>query len=651
MPRKYSVPGRQSSSRRKRGLAMVLGGLCVLAACVAIRYYWGANPAEAEPQDLADGRAAGRADSQAAGVATAKVVASVNGEEITRAELAQECLRHYGKEVLESLLNKYLIAQECQRQGIAVAQNEVNREIERFAKLYKVPVDQWLKMLKQERGITAEQYASEYIWPTLALRKLAREQLQVTADDLRDEYEMRFGKAVKARLIACQTAEKAQKVRALAAASPAEFGNLAKEHSEDPTSASLKGLIQPICMHAGNKEIEKIAFSLKDGEISPVIQVADQYIILQRESEIPARNVAFEEVRTGLEEGIRERKHRSVAVQIYQRLLEQAKKQGGIVNTLADPRLSGQYPGVAAVVGGRQITLRELADRCIERHGEEVLDGAINRRLLDQACRKQKITIGEADLDQEIARAAAARLKPRPDGKPDVEAWIELVTRQQGISVEVYRRDSVWPSVALKKLVGDRVRVTDEDLQKGFEANYGPRVRCRAIVLSDLRSAQRVWEMARQSPSREHFGQLAAQYSIEPGSRTLKGEVPPIQKYGGQPILEEEAFRLKPGELSSVVQVEGDKYVILFCESYTTPQKIDFATVRNDIYEDIHEKRLRLAMAEGFSQLQDEAAIDNYLANTTRTPKRTVQRSGSAAAPAKSAPRPGLPVRPVSAPR
>jgi parvulin-like peptidyl-prolyl isomerase len=621
---------------------MAIGGVCVLAACVAIRYYWGANPAEAEPRAYSD-QAAG-ADSQGGNTASARVVATVNGEEITRAELAQECLRHYGKEVLEGLLNKYLIVQECQRQGVTVTQGEVNREIERFAKLYKVPVDQWLKMLKQERGITAEQYASDFIWPMLALRKLAREQLQVTAEELRREYEMRFGKAIKARLIACQTAEKAQKVRALAVANPGEFGNLAKQHSEDPSSASLKGLIQPICRHAGNPEIEKIAFSLKDGEISPVIQVADQYIILQRESEIPERNVAFEDVRPGLEEGIRERKHRSVAMQIYQRLLEQAKKQGGVVNTLADPQLASRYPGVAAVVAGRQITLRELADRCIERHGEEVLDGTINRRLLEQACRKQKITVTEADLDQEIARAAAARLKPRPDGKPDVEAWIELVTRQQGISVEVYRRDSVWPSVALRKLVGGRVQVTDEDLQKGYEANYGPRVRCLAIVLGDLRSAQRVWEMARQNPSREYFGQLAAQYSVEPGSRVLKGEVPPIQKYGGQPLLEDEAFRLKPGEMSGVIQVEADKYVILLCEGYTKPQKIDFAAVRNDIYDDIHEKRLRLAMAEYFSQLQDEASIDNYLANTSRSPKRNADRSASATSPVKAASR-GRPAR------
>jgi len=647
MARKESVHGERPAPRWRRRLVMVLGGVGVLAACVAFRYYWGADPASAEPQNSSPGPAAARAESLAPNPSTLKVVASVNGQEISRADLAQECLRHYGKDVLDSLLSKTMIANECQRLGIVVTQNDVNREIERFAKLYKVPVDQWLKMLKQERGIGPEQYASEYIWPTLALRKLAREELQITNADLSAEYEMRFGPAIQARLIACQTQEKAQKVRALAVAKPEEFGSLAKEHSEDPGSASLKGVIQPIRKHAGNPEIEKIVFSLKDGEISPVIQVADQFIILQREAEIAARNVPFQEVRAGLEEGIRERKLRAVSVRIFQRLTEQAKKERSIVNMLTDPQAGRQYPGVAAVIAGRQITLRELADCCIERHGEEVLEGTINRRLLEQACRKWNIAITEANLDQEIARAAARMLKPLADGKPDVKGWIETVTRQQGISVEVYRQDSVWPSVALRKLVGDRVQVADEDLQRGYEANYGPRVRCLAIVLDNFRRAQQVWEMAKKNPSKEYFGELAAKYSVEPGSRALKGEVPPIQKYGGQPKLEAEAFTLKPGELSGIIAVDVDKYAILLCEGLTTPTKVDFAMVRNDIYEDIHEKKLRLAMGDCFQQVQDDATIDNYLAGTSRSAKR----AGSPAGSAKSASRTSTPVKPVSSPR
>ncbi|MCR4415980.1 MAG: peptidylprolyl isomerase, partial [Thermoguttaceae bacterium] len=551
-----------------------------------------------------------------------KIVATVNGEDITREELAKECLRHYGQQVLEALQHKYLIMLECQKNGISVTTEEVNAEIERMAKRFGLPVDQWLKMLKQERGIKPAQYASDIIWPMLALKKLAGSRLQTTQEELVAEFESLYGPAVKARLIACSDLQKAQKVRAQAAANPAEFGNLAKTYSEDPTSASLKGMIQPIRKHVGDKRIEQAAFSLKDGEVSEVIPVAGQFVILQREELIPAQNIPFEKVKPQLEKLVEDRKLREVAGETFQGLKEAAKVQ----NVLNDPELSRQMPGVAALINGNQVTIRELAERCIERYGEEVLEGTINRRLLEQACRKKNVTVTEAEIDQEIARMAATMLKPKDDGSPDVANWLKLVTEQQGVTVEVYRRDVVWPSLALKKLVEHTVQVTDEDLKKGYEANYGPRVRCRAIILDNLRRAQEVWAKARDNPTEEYFGRLAEQYSCEANNRIMKGEVPPIQMHGGQPVLEKEAFNLKPGELSGIIQVGADKYVVLLCLGRTTPQPVDFAKVRDLIYEDIREKKLRLAMANHFQEIQEAATIDNYLAGVTRAPRSKAER-------------------------
>ena len=111
----------------------------------------------------------------------------------------------------------------------------------------------------------------------------------------------------------------------------------------------------------------------------------------------------------------------------------------------------------------------------------------------------------------------------------------------------------------------------------------------------------------------KNFGDLAEQYSIEAGSRSLRGEVPPIQKHGGQPLLEKEAFALKPGELSGIIQV-GDTYVILFCEGRTKPINTSFEEVKDLLYRDIHEKKLRMAMAKIFDDLKDNSRIDNFLA-------------------------------------
>ena len=134
-------------------------------------------------------------------------------------------------------------------------------------------------------------------------------------------------------------------------------------------------------------------------------------------------------------------------------------------------------------------------------------------------------------------RAAASYGYLKPDGAADVESWLQAITQEYADSVELYVRVAVWPTVALKKLAGGSVQVTDDDMQKGFESNYGERVEVLAIVMSDQRKAMEVWDMARNEPTDKFFGQLASQYSIEQVSQQNGGQVPPLRRHGGQPKL------------------------------------------------------------------------------------------------------------------
>ena len=161
------------------------------------------------------------------------------------------------------------------------------------------------------------------------------------------------------------------------------------------------------------------------------------------------------------------------------------------------------------------------------------------------------------------------------------------------------------------------MKITDEDLQKGFAANYGERVEVLAIVLSNQRTAHEVFDLARKNPSETFFGELAHQYSVESVSRANFGQVPPIRRFGGQPVLEEEAFALKPGETSGVLAM-GEQFIILRCLGRTNPEVDDLETVREELAADIREKKVRLAMAKEFDRLKDVAQIDNFLASTSQ---------------------------------
>ncbi|HWB10507.1 MAG TPA: peptidylprolyl isomerase [Pirellulales bacterium] len=545
------------------------------------------------------------------------VMATVNGQKIERPELARECLRHFGSDVLESIVNKRLISSECLRRNIAVTDKEVKEEMDRMAQRFGMPTDQLLAMLREERHITPEQYSKEIIWPTVALRKLAGDRLKVTEKDFKEAWDTLYGEAVQARLIVCATAQDAERLRTKALANPEEFGNLAKQHSIDTVSASAKGLIQPIHHHQGDPEIEKAAFALQKDEISEVIEVGDQFLILKCEARLDPQKVDRKKVEKVLVESIRDKKLRLEADAIFKELQDNAK----IENVMNDPAKSKKQPGVAAIVNGETITIRQVAEECIERHGIEMLDGLINRHLLEQALKKKNIQITEEDMQEEIARAAVTMGKTKKNDEPDVDAWLKDVVENQKMSLELYRDDVVWPSVSLRKLAGEDVEVTKEDLQKSFEANYGPRVRCRAIVLANQRDAQKVWDMARKNPTVEHFADLAKHYTIEPGGKVNEGEIPPIQKHGSDPRLEEEAFSLKKNEVSGIMQV-GDKWVILFCEGQTKPVSIKFKEVENLMRDDIRDKKIRLAMAEEYNRLQEEARIENFLTGVVQSGHR-----------------------------
>jgi parvulin-like peptidyl-prolyl isomerase len=544
------------------------------------------------------------------------VMALVNGKDISRQDLIEACVRRYGEDVLESLVNKRLIMGHCEKRGIQVTQEEIAAEIDRMAKRFQLGREQWLEMLQKERDITPQQYARDIVWPTLALRKLAGDTLTVAEEEVAQAYEREYGEMIRARLIAVSDPQRAQQLHTRLTAHPEEFARAAIESSEDVNSASVGGLIQPIRRHMGNPQLEEQAFGLQPGQLSRVIQVGDQYVILKCEARIPAKATSLAEVRDRIVETMKDEKLREKAHQLFAELQSSAT----VLNVYNDPKLRETMPGVVATVNGDRITLKELGNECFLRHGEEVLEIEISHLLLRQALERQGLQVTDADLDAEVRHAAELAGVVGPDSKADLPRWMQMVTSEQGVTEKEYLQDAVWPSAALKKVAAAEVVVTDEDVRKGYEANYGERVRCRAIVLGNMRRAQEVWDKARRNPSLDYFGDLAEEYSIEPTSKALRGEVPPLQRHGGQPQLEEVAFQLQPGELSGIVQV-GDKFLVLRCEGRTERLDVDEDDVRELLVRDIYEKKLRISMSQKFEELRSGSRIDNYLAGTSTGPQ------------------------------
>ena len=281
-------------------------------------------------------------------------------------------------------------------------------------------------------------------------------------------------------------------------------------------------------------------------------------------------------------------------------------------DTMAGPQespLSASKNEYFARVDGVLITREMVGNECIDRYGKDVLDNIINRTIIHQACKKRGITISADDVNREIQSIATKF-------NLDVSSWYELLQMERGLSPVQYQRDVIWPMIALKKLASINVSITDTDIQREYINRFGEKVRARMIMCDNLRRAQEVWDKAKRNIS--EFDRLARDESIEQNSASLGGVIPPIPQYSGNKKLSEEAFKLKPGGLSSIIEIgPPSRYIFLLCEGRTERIPHDINEVKEEIRADLLEEKTQQAVAKTFSAIKKAARIDNYITNSS----------------------------------
>jgi len=572
-----------------------------------------------------------------------QTVAVVNGEAISRNDLAAACVARYGKEVLQSMVNKLLIDIECQRRGISVSEEEIYRQLERVAKSVGVEgmsVDQYLKLVSDKKNISPQRIKDEIIWTDLALRKLAAGTYEVTPQEIDELINREYGPKVQVRLIVENTREQAEILLQAARKNPEQFGNLAKNYSRDPSTAPYMGLSpQPFKQGDVEPAAEAVLFALQEGQISDVVELYGQFYIFQCQKRYPAVQLNPEQnalMRERFQAMLATKKLDAQAPAIFRQLQDQSQ----IVNVMNDSQLAQQQPGVAALVNGQAVSMAALAEECITRYGVDVLEVEVHRVLLKQQLKTNNLIVTEEDLRDEITRVATEAGQVDANGNVDLNQWLRRVTEDDESRIDYYVQDAVWPSAALRKLVQNSVQVDNTDMTRGFEANYGPRVRVLAIVTFDQKSCEKVWRMARENPTIENFQRLAETYSMENSSRYNRGEVPPIARFTGRNNLEQAAFELRPNEISGIIS-EGGSWVILYSLGRTEPVVTDIDAVKDELYRDLIERKTITAMTQRLQDIFNASQIDNFLTQTAQLSRQDMDafRRAQAAEQSGSAPR------------
>ena len=112
------------------------------------------------------------------------VVATVNGQPISRFALIQELERQSGKTTLDVLITKTLIAQEASKRNITVTDQDLNNETKRIEDSLKAQ-GQDLSALLASQGMSKDEFM-EQIKIQVLVKKLLADKIKVTDQEVND---------------------------------------------------------------------------------------------------------------------------------------------------------------------------------------------------------------------------------------------------------------------------------------------------------------------------------------------------------------------------------------------------------------------------------------------------------------------------------
>ena len=274
------------------------------------------------------------------------------------------------------------------------------------------------------------------------------------------------------------------------------------------------------------------------------------------------------------------------------------------------PTLKIDVPQIVAEVNGDKISRSSLAAECLQLYGENELQELINKTLIRLECERQKITITAEEINAEVLRMAQTF-------KLTSEQWLQILEQERNISPEQYQQDTVWKILALGKLAGQRLTINETELKKAYDAEFGPAVQVRQIILPSKNEAEIVFAELKEHPDPETFASVAKNRSIDPASQPYGGMLHPIRRgVINNPNIEKVLFAMKPGEMSPIFEFSG-YFAIYRCEAHLPPHEVDFNAVEEQLRMKIRDTKLRQVADEVFLELQNQTKIQIVFGNPT----------------------------------
>jgi len=265
------------------------------------------------------------------------VVATIEGENIYQDELVEELKRLYGKETLNEMINRKVIARAAEKYEIKANQKEIDRQYNDFMKDYGTEED-FLAYLQEQLGWTKTELL-EYIEYYILWEEIATKDVTISDEELLAHYNANkssyqdLEKFHIEQIIVATKEEAEQVLKELQNGS--DFNTLAKERSTDVFSLGNGGDLGIVTEedYSVDPEIINKAKKMNVGETTSVELSNGGYAVIRLLDRIEASQYSYEDVKEEI------RKELALS-QVYSlpEVLEQLKIEMNV--EIIDPKLT-----------------------------------------------------------------------------------------------------------------------------------------------------------------------------------------------------------------------------------------------------------------------------------------------------------------------